>query len=155
MLPFSIVAAVGPPLLYVLATAPQHATPLRERLKMLPLLTITGFGISLSTSIAVLQGLTKKGGAFVRTPKLNLGNRYKQPGRIDHQYIAPLSPIVWVEIGLGIYALLTGILLKPHLGWGIVVWMSIYTLGYFYIAGLNLIQHTPIKTRNVTDSVVG
>jgi len=60
MFPLSIFAAFGPPLLYLIATAP-HTPPLRERLKLLPLLTITGFGISLSTSIAVLPGSTRKG----------------------------------------------------------------------------------------------
>ncbi|MBN2116592.1 MAG: hypothetical protein JW730_08480 [Anaerolineales bacterium] len=28
------------------------------------------------------------------------------------------------------------------IGWGIVPWMLIYMPGFFYIAGLNLIQHT-------------
>jgi fatty acid desaturase len=46
-----------------------------------------------------------------------------------------------VEIALGLYALLTMVLLLPTLGWGIAPWMMIYMLGYFYIAGLNLIQH--------------
>jgi hypothetical protein len=34
----------------------------------------------------------------------------------------------------------------PTLGWGIVPWMMIDMLGYFYIAGLNLIQHTNNKS---------
>jgi hypothetical protein len=124
-------------LLYLAATAP-HTPPLRERLKLIPLLVITGFGISLSTSIAVLQGLTKKGGAFVRTPKLNLGNSHKQPGKIDRRYLPPISPLVWAEI-----ALVTGIVLESYVGWGIIPWMIIYMLGFFNIAGLNLIQHAP------------
>jgi hypothetical protein len=33
--------------------------------------------------------------------------------------------------------------LAPYIGWGIVPWMVIYMLGFFYIAGLNLIQHSP------------
>jgi len=137
--------------LYLIATAP-HTPPLIERIKLLPLLTLTGFGISLSTSIAVLQGLTKKGGAFVRTPKLNLGNRRRQLTDIEHRYLPPISPLVWIEIGLGIYALITGIVLQPLIGWGVVPWMFLYTLGYFYIAGLNLIQHTPVRNQRATKS---
>jgi hypothetical protein len=49
--------------------------------------------------------------------------------------------MVWVELALGIYALVTGIVLAPYIGWGILPWMVIYMLGFFYIAGLNLIQH--------------
>jgi len=151
LFPISVIAGLGHPVLYLIATAP-HTPPLIERLKLLPLLTLTGFGISLSTSIAVLQGLTKKGGAFVRTPKLNLDNKRKQIKEIEHRYLPPISPLVWIEIGLGIYALITGIVLQPHIGWGIVPWMFLYMLGYFYIAGLNLIQHTPIRNQRVTKS---
>jgi cellulose synthase/poly-beta-1,6-N-acetylglucosamine synthase-like glycosyltransferase len=151
LFPISVIAGLGPPLLYLIATAP-HTPPLIERLKLLPLLTLTGFGISLSTSIAVLQGLTKKGGAFVRTPKLNLGNGSKQLRDIEHRYLPPISPLVWIEIGLGIYALITGIVLQPYIGWGVVPWMILYMLGYFYIAGLNLIQHTPVKSERAAKS---
>ena len=150
LVPFSMIAGLGPPLLYMVATAPQ-TPPLLERLKLLPLLTITGFGISLSTSIAVLQGLTRMGGAFVRTPKLNLGNSHKGNKNIDLAYVPPISGMVWVEIALGIYALVTGILLQPSMGWGIVLWMVLYMLGYFYIAGLNLIQHMPVKDRRIAN----
>ena len=85
--PFSALTGLGPPLIYLIAAAP-HTPPLRVRLKLLPLLVFTGFGISLSTSIAVIQGLTKKGGAFVRTPKLNLGNKLQK----IHNFNPPQSP---------------------------------------------------------------
>ncbi len=141
--PFSVLAGFGPPLLYLFTTSRQ-TPPLRERLKLIPLMTITGFGISLSTSIAVLQGLTGTGsGKFVRTPKLNQGNLRKDGQKIDRAYIEPVSPMVWAEIALGIYALATGLLLAGYVGWGIIPWMLIYTAGYLYIAGLNLLQHAP------------
>jgi hypothetical protein len=107
-----------------------------------PMLVIVGFGLSLSTTIAVLEGLFSKGGAFIRTPKLNVGNRSKQKPKVDRAYVAPLSSMVWIEIALGLYALVTGIVLMPYLGWSILFWMVVYMLGFFYIAGLNLIQHT-------------
>src|SRR5215207_7942879 len=83
--PISILASLGPPLLYLTARA-SHTPPLLERLKLLPLLTITGFGISLNTSIAVVEGLMGKGGTFVRTPKLNLNNVRKQGKAVDKTY---------------------------------------------------------------------
>jgi fatty acid desaturase len=107
-----------------------------------PLLVIVGCGLSLSTTVAVVEGLFSKGGAFIRTPKLNLNNRHKSKQKIDRAYVAPLSSMVWIEIALGLYALVTGIVLAPYIGWGVVPWMIIYMLGFFYIAGLNLIQHS-------------
>jgi hypothetical protein len=139
--PISIVAGLGPPLLYVTATATQK-TSFLKRMKSFPLLVIVGFGLSLSTSIAVLEGLFSKGGAFIRTPKLNLDNS-KQKKKIDRAYVAPLSSLVWFEIALGVYALVTGIVLASYTGLSILFWMILYMLGFFYIAGLNLIQHRP------------
>jgi hypothetical protein len=123
-----------------------------KRLKSFPVLVIVGFGLSLSTTIAVVEGLFSKGGAFIRTPKLNLDNKRKQKQKIDHAYVAPLSSLVWVEIALGIYAMFTGIVLSHYIGWGIIPWMVIYMLGFFYIAGLNLIQHAPKTGRQTTES---
>jgi hypothetical protein len=142
MFPLSVLAGFGPPLLYAVASAPR-VPPLLERLKLLPLLTIMGFGISLSTSIAVLEGLMGKGGSFIRTPKLNLNNSHKHMRVIDRSYREPISPLVWGEVALGLYALLTIVVLGLRNGWGIAPWMMVYVLGYFYIAGLNLMQNSP------------
>ena len=151
MFPISLIAGLGPPLLYLTATATQHRSVFK-RLRAFPLLVIVGFGLSLSTTIAVLEGLFSKGGAFIRTPKLNVGNKPKQTQKIDRSYVAPLSSMVWIEIILGLYALMTGILLMPYLGWGILFWMVVYMLGFFYIAGLNLIQHAPSISQQAAES---
>ena len=149
--PISLLAGLGPPLLYLTATATQHRSILK-RMSSFPLLVIVGFGLSLSTTIAVLEGLFSKGGAFIRTPKLNIGNRPKQRQKIDRSYVTPLSAMVWIEIILGLYALLTGIVLMPYLGWSILFWMVVYMLGFFYIAGLNLIQHAPQTSHQPSES---
>jgi cellulose synthase/poly-beta-1,6-N-acetylglucosamine synthase-like glycosyltransferase len=151
MFPISLIAGLGPPLLYLTATATQHRSVFK-RIRAFPLLVIVGFGLSLSTTVAVMEGLFSKGGAFIRTPKLNVGNRPRQRQRIDRSYVAPLSGMVWIEIVLGLYALLTGILLMPYLGWSILFWMVIYMLGFFYIAGLNLIQHAPQTSKQATEA---
>jgi cellulose synthase/poly-beta-1,6-N-acetylglucosamine synthase-like glycosyltransferase len=124
--PISILAGLGPPLLYLTATATQHKSVLK-RMRIFPVLVIVGFGLSLSTTVAVL--------------KLNVGNRPQQKEKVDRAYVTPLNAMVWIELALGLYALLTGVVLMPYLGWSIVFWMTIYMLGFFYIAGLNLLQH--------------
>lgn len=138
--PISLLATFGPPMLYALAGA-RETPSLAGRLKILPVITIIGFGISLNSAIAILEALIGKGGTFVRTPKLNLTNNPNSSGQIDRGYLQPISPIVWGEIGLSLYALLTIGLLQPRLGWIIVPWLGVYWLGYVYIASLNLYQH--------------
>lgn len=151
--PFTVLAGFGPPLMYLTA-AGRTSPSFSERLKLIPLMTITGFGISLSTSLAVLQGLTGTGGGhFVRTPKLNQGN-VQLHRTFDQSYLEPVSPMVWAELALGIYALYTGVSLAPFVGWGLLPWMMIYAMGYFYIAGLNLVQHAPPVLRRVGRAVM-
>jgi len=86
----------------------------------------------------------------VRTPKLNQMNTHRLGEKIDHAYLPSVSRMVWAEIGLGLYALATIIMLYPHLGWSIVPWMLIYALGYFFIAGLNLVQHVPYLSERLS-----
>ena len=140
LFPLAFVAGFGPPLMYLVAKG-QDTPPLHERLKLIPLMTIAGFGISLSTSLAVLQGLTGTGASiFTRTPKLNEGSSPRRHG-VDRAYLEPISPLVWGELALGVYALATAVMLTPSVGWQIVPWMMVYSVGYFYVAGMNLLQH--------------
>ncbi len=140
LFPLSMIAGFGPPLVYLSAKA-AHSPSLMERLRLLPLLTITGFGLCLNTTVAVIEGLAGKGGVFIRTPKLNLQDTLKRTKPVDKAYIAPVSPLVWLEIILGLYALLTASVLEPIIGWGVIPWMIVYALGFFYVAGLSLIQN--------------
>jgi cellulose synthase/poly-beta-1,6-N-acetylglucosamine synthase-like glycosyltransferase len=141
LFPLSMIAGLGPPLVYLSAKA-AHGPSLWERIRLLPLLTITGFGLCLNTTVAVIEGLLGKGGVvFIRTPKLNLQDAGKRTKPVDKAYIAPVGPLVWLEIILGLYALLTAAVLAPLIGWGVIPWMIIYALGFFYIAGLSLIQN--------------
>jgi hypothetical protein len=90
----------------------------------------------------VFEGLFGKGhSVFVRTPKLNLNDTGTRIKSVDKTYIVPLNPLVWVEFALGIYALVSGIILAPIIGWGIVPWMLIYMLGFFYIGGMSVAQN--------------
>ena len=134
---FTGLITFGPPLLYLM-TRTQRTLRFRDRLRILPLLVLLGFGLSLNNTIAVLQGLFGKGGDFKRTPKYNLQNR--QGSWIGSAYSLPHSPLVWGEVGLAAYALLTIVLLVPVVGWEIGPWMMVYVAGYLYIAGLGIVQ---------------
>lgn len=68
LFPITMIAGLGPPLVYLAAKA-SHSPSLLERIRLLPLLTITGFGLCLNISLAVMEGLFGKGEVFLRTPK--------------------------------------------------------------------------------------
>jgi cellulose synthase/poly-beta-1,6-N-acetylglucosamine synthase-like glycosyltransferase len=135
--PWFTLAAVGPPLLYSLART-SHTPHLRDRLRVLPLLTLLGFGISLNNSVAAVEALTGRGSAFRRTPKFNL--RDQQGSWADSVYALPRNPVVWGELVLAGYALFTTSVLWSRHGWAVVPWMSIYAAGYLFVAGLSFAQ---------------
>lgn len=137
LFPWFTLAAVGPPLLYSLAHTSD--TPrLRDRLCVLPLLTLLGFGISLNNSVAVFEALTGRGSVFRRTPKFDL---WDQRGSwADSVYALPRNPVVWGELGLAGYALFTMVALWPIHGWVMVPWMMFYATGYLFVAGITLLQ---------------
>lgn len=148
-LPISTLACIGPPLLYFTANNSLNM-PLRERLKMLPMLVIVGFGISLSTSLGVLEGMTgKKTGDWIVTPKRSLSDSNKGNNWTGQTLHQPISKLVWAEILLALYAFVTLLVLTPLLGWGVIPWMGLYIVGFIYIAGLNIIQHSPKLRRKL------
>ncbi len=137
-MPWTFIAGFGPPILYMLA-ASEHLPRLADRARLLPLLTVIGFGLSLNNTLAVLEGLFgRQHGTFVRTPKFNLTDRRGKWA--ETEYAIPLSPRVWAELVLGFYALTSGVILGARLGWKAMPWTLIYAAGYFYVAGLNLSQ---------------
>ncbi len=137
-MPWLMLATFGPPTLY-LAAATAQLPRLVDRLRLLPLLTMIGFGLSLNDTVGVLDGLFgSQRGEFTRTPKFNLLDR--KENWAASSYAIPVSPMVWAELALGLYALLSSILLGGRIGWQVALYLLIYTAGYFYVAGLNLTQ---------------
>ncbi len=137
-MPLMMIAAFAPPLMYLLSET-EHLPLLTDRLRLIPVLTFLGFGLSLNNTFAALEGLFGKSrGKFLRTPKFSLTNG---KGAWDNsRYSMPISPMVWGELGMGFYALLTGIILTLHLGLLALPWLLIYSTSFFYVAGLNLEQ---------------
>ncbi|MGB9640063.1 MAG: cellulose synthase family protein [Anaerolineales bacterium] len=139
MFPWTMVSAFGPPLLYVVSqteTNPRFV----ERVRLLPILILIGFGLSLNNTLAVFEGLTRKEtGNFMRTPKFNVSAENKN--WIQTRYVSQISRLVWVEFGLCLYGLLSMVILYHHLGWGSISWLSIYVASYSYIATMNLLQN--------------
>ncbi len=139
LFPFSMLAAFGPPLMYLVSQT-EGAPRFIDRLSRLPLMVLVGFGLSVNNTIAVFQGLfSRETGTFDRTPKFSLQNH--KSDLLKSAYSMPLSRMVWVELALAIYAMLTIYLLLPKVGLDVAPWMLVYTCAYLYIALTNIIQN--------------
>lgn len=151
-MPLTLIAGFGPPLLY-LVSATEHLPRLSDRLRLLPMLMIIGCGLSLNNALAILEGLFSKGhGTFIRTPKFNLLDHPENWAAIP--YAVPVSPMTWVELGLGGYALISSVILGIRLGVVAMPWILVYAVSFFYIAGLSFSQNTQLR-RLHTDVAVG
>ncbi|HXF63607.1 MAG TPA: glycosyltransferase family 2 protein, partial [Caldilineaceae bacterium] len=128
----------GPPLLYAVAQRRLHPSSWLRRWAILPLLMILGTGLSLNNTIAVLQGLTGKGGAFLRTPKFQV--REAQDRWQQSAYRLPLQPVVLAELGLALYAALTMALCMEQGRWSAIPFLAVYAAGFGAMAGIGVWQ---------------
>lgn len=136
--PLTILASIGPTFLYAIAQT-ECCDGWMEKMGVILRVLLVGFGMSLNTSVAILDALfSRETGTFVRTPKINtLGYTHKS---IDRSYIVKISPIVLGELLLALLAFYEIYRLLPKLGFFGVAWLFLYAVGYLYIAGLNLYQ---------------
>jgi cellulose synthase/poly-beta-1,6-N-acetylglucosamine synthase-like glycosyltransferase len=136
--PVLTLAAVGPPLLYLIAAA-QDGPNFWERLRLIPLLILLGIGLSINNSQAVLAGLfSNRRGEFSRTPKFNIqhpGQRWE-----TSDYTLKHESKVWLELASGLLAAFAMMLSIQHSSWGVLPWLIIYAGGFEYVAAVTLMQ---------------
>jgi len=146
--PWTFLATLGPPLMYLVSHTEEYPRWV-DRLVLLPMLVLIGFGISLNNSIAVFEGLFKKGtGEFVRTPKYSLTNIRRNWD--DKKYKTGISPMVWGELFLALYALVSMYLLTPKFGANFNLLLLAYFSGYVFMAGVNILQNWQLALKRST-----
>lgn len=131
--PWLMPAAVGPPLLYLVA---QMGRPWRHRLRLLLLLELLGIGLALSNSWAVLKGLLGIPQGFLRTPKLALLESSEQ--WVSRRYALSRDQFVWGEFLLSAFALTLVIVPGVHLGF--LPWLLLYAASFGYVAWISFVQ---------------
>jgi cellulose synthase/poly-beta-1,6-N-acetylglucosamine synthase-like glycosyltransferase len=130
----TLLAAFGPPFMYAMAQS-EHLPRLSDRLRVLPVVILLGFGLSVNNGLGAIQGLLLSGGEFTRTPK-GKGDS----GRAAGEYRSPLSPSTWVELILAAYAFFTlDVLLRRHAVWVPTPWVIAYGLAYLFVGGQSLL----------------
>jgi cellulose synthase/poly-beta-1,6-N-acetylglucosamine synthase-like glycosyltransferase len=139
LIPLLMLAAVGPPMLYLTASVP-GGPDFFGRLKLLPGLVLIGIGLSLSNSQAVLSGLLlRKKGTFSRTPKFALQQR---EDRWEHSlYALRQDTWMWVEFGLVIFTCIVLSIALVNRLWGFIPWLVIYLGSFLYVGGVALVQN--------------
>jgi cellulose synthase/poly-beta-1,6-N-acetylglucosamine synthase-like glycosyltransferase len=125
-------ATLGPSALY-LASQKVLYPDWRRRVRWIPLMTLIGTGIALNNSRAVLEGWLFSGGKFIRTPKFGIFRREELRGRL-RSYWLKIDLFPYLELALGLYALL--VLSKAITTLGILIspFLFMYMCGFFYIS---------------------
>ena len=134
-IPWLMVTAAGPPLLYVVAQTASGRES-RRRLRFLPLLVMLGMGLSLSNTGAVLRGAMGIPRSFQRTPKFDL--RRSADAWVGSVYALRGDWLILGEVALALVVLL--MFAMAHVRWTLVPWLLLYAGGFAYVAGINLYQ---------------
>lgn len=108
----------------------------RDKVKYLPFLMALGIGISVSNTIAALEGFFGKCGEFVRTPKFGVetsaDHKWKQ--KISHVKIKK-SYVPWIELTFGLY-MVGCVCMCLYYGTApfSVPFLVLFAVGYFYVS---------------------
>jgi cellulose synthase/poly-beta-1,6-N-acetylglucosamine synthase-like glycosyltransferase len=147
--PFFLMAAVGPPFLYLTAQAQQGARWWRE-LALAPLLLLLGTGLALNNSVAMARAALGQRPDFQRTPKFDVQNRtdeWRGSG-----YALRHSPMVWWEFLLAGLALGIAALEWKRAGW-VPLWLLVYAVSYAYVAAASVVQSRSDRMHRFAASV--
>jgi hypothetical protein len=134
-LPWLVITAIGPPLLYIVAQV-AGSDRWRYHLRFLPLLVALGMGLSLSNTGAVLRAVLGVRGEFKRTPKFNI--QQSADTWVGSMYALRGDWLVWAELLLAGMVLV--LLAMPSTRWTFVPWLLLYATGFGYVALINLYQ---------------
>jgi cellulose synthase/poly-beta-1,6-N-acetylglucosamine synthase-like glycosyltransferase len=106
-----------------------------ESLAMVPALMAVGVGIGLNNSLAVLEGLGRRGGEFVRTPKFGIQSRrdhWRDKGYVQMRQCLP----PWLELGALVYCLTMTVFCVLAGLWSLLPFLGLMLGGFGYVAAL-------------------
>ena len=127
-----IFATCGPSAIYVSSQRVLYPD-WRSKVRWIPLLTLIGTGIAVNNSRAVIEGLRLSGGNFIRTPKFGIQRRGDRPARL-RAYWLKVDLLPYLELALGLYALLAFGMALVTGGIWISPFLFIYACGFLYVS---------------------
>jgi len=126
---------VGPAITFTIAQLEQKAH-LMERLIHLPFVLLMAAGVSLDALCGVFSGLFTKGGEFIRTPRTTEGKKSLE----KEKQSSFLFYLILLEILLGVYLLVSVIILWPTVGKYLAPWLLSSAGGFLFMAGTSIFQ---------------
>ena len=131
-----LVCAMGSVCTFFVVAQSQVGSSWYRAVFLLPALMMLGIGISLSNSVAVLQGLRNDPGEFIRTPKLALRHACHSSGMMRYQARGTMLPLV--ELAIGFY-FSVAVAIAVQLGlWSALPFLILFQAGYLYVGTLSL-----------------
>ncbi len=131
--PLAIMAGLGPSYGYLVAIKRAENLEWSKRVPHLLTLLLLGFALSVSNTVAVIQGLHKKGGEFVRTPKYNLTDQEKNWKKKDYKI---KDKKIFLEGLFGTYALIGAIIafMNFQMFWIAGFFLLLFSISYYFSA---------------------
>ena len=135
--PYFILAAAGPPLLYLVAQI-ERGPGWWRRLRLAPLLIFLGIGLALNNTVAMAHALLGAKGEFQRTPKFDI--RHDEDRWESSTYVLHCTPLVWYELLIAVFAFALALLALRSGARSMSYWLMLSSLSYLYVAGTSLVQ---------------
>ncbi len=132
-----------------------------ESLKYLPFLMSLGVGVSINNVRAVFEGLFGKPGEFVRTPKFGVdGNASESKPVVGAENVSRRSRLrvdakhlqAWCELAMGLYMASCVAYTVYKKMWIGLFFMTLFTIGYLYVAGLSFYGFRVARRAATTES---
>ncbi len=123
-----------------------------ESVKYLPFLMGVGVGISLNNARAAFEGFFGGQSEFVRTPKFGIADHADRQWqkKAVKQRLNPKRVQAWCELILGCYMACCVAYTAYHRMWVGLFFMSLFTVGYFYVGILTLYGQVHVRVAQST-----
>ncbi|NOY92283.1 MAG: glycosyltransferase [Deltaproteobacteria bacterium] len=131
-------ATCGSIIVFYLVTHRALYGDLWSAVKRLPLMMALAIGLSINNARAVLEGLFGKDVEFVRTPKHGVAG--DRDGWKKKKYRSRWSIHSLVEMGFGIYFVITIGLAMFTGSWISIPFLALFMVGYLYVGTLSIYQ---------------
>ena len=107
-----------------------------------------GVGLAFNSTIAILEAILGIQSAFQRTPKFRIEGQVGEWR--DRRYVLPTGSMVWGEIMLTVYSLLTVIVALERGQVHVVPFLLLYVFGFAYVSIVGLAQSVKRRRPNTS-----